>query len=108
MVQLKVEFLELVFVLDGALIQLLLKASLPDSSVGNIIQLGNQKVVNMSVHIILHNVVYSSDLLLERNDVVHELFADLLVFDLDDQALVLIDLLVKLLDHLIDGLSILF
>ena len=103
----QVEFLECVFIFDSTLIQLLLNACLSDGSVSNIIELSNQKVVDVSMHIILHDVVDSCNLLLERKDVVHEPFADFLVLDLDDQALILINLLIKLLDLLIDGFTIL-
>ena len=64
-------------------------------------------VLDLIVDVILHDVVESSNLLLERQDFVHKLLADLLVLDVDHQSLVLVNLLVQGLDLFKDSLTLL-
>jgi len=103
--KLHIELLEEVVIFDGAFIEFLLNASFTDSLVGDVVKLGDKKIVEARLRIRSHNVVDSCDLLLECNHSIHQIHSDGLVLDLSDLILVLVDLLVDLLDLFVDALS---
>ena len=100
--QLLLHLLEQLFALDGTFIQLLLQSRFLDCLVGNVIKLGDQKVVHLSLCVTGHNSHDISDFPLEVNDLLAQLSPHLLISDLPDHFLILINLLVRLLYDLID------
>ena len=99
--KLQIKLLEHLLVLDGPLVELLLLAR-AHCLVGQVVQLGQGEVVQSLLDVPLRDGIDGSDLLLECDNILHHLASDLLVLHSLDDLLVLIDLLVKSHNVLVD------
>lgn len=82
-----------------------MNASFTYGLVGDVVKLGDKKVVEARLRIRGHDAVDGCDLLLEGDHSIHQIYSDGLVLDLSNLILVLVDLLIDLLDLLVDALS---
>ena len=100
-IKLRIKLLVQLCIFNGAFVELFLHA-FADCFVSDIVELGNQDVIDVLLSVLAHKSVDGGDLVLENDDRIHQGRTDLLVSDLPDIGLVLVYLRIYLLDLLIN------
>ena len=101
--KLSIKLLERGIVLNSAFIELLLHTSLANRLVGDIIQLGNEQVIDALLSILAHDAVDLGCLLLELQEAFHEGRTNIFILHRADHALILLAIIINLLYLLING-----
>ena len=103
--ELQVNFFKGFLVFHGAFIKFFLHSCFAYSLVCSIIELGNEKVIQLAARVLCHNTVDLGNLLLESDHLFHQLCTGGFILDLSNLTLILVNLLIDLLDLLIHFLA---